>query len=109
MTPPEACPNSALYPLVSTENSVMASREGWLYWTITVYCARGLFDETPSSWVPYAAACPPPSAQPVVPPRFLASDVSDARSKLLRIWPLTTRGSWSTRVLFTEVDITAFS
>ena len=52
MTPPPAWPYSALKPLVSTVNSVIASTEGALEAT-QVFCrAREVSTETPSRVVP---------------------------------------------------------
>ena len=52
MTPPPAWPYSALYPLVSTVNSVIASIEGAFDATQLFDSARVVFVETPSSVVP---------------------------------------------------------
>src|SRR3954468_17208586 len=79
MTPPEACPYSALKPLVSTANSVTASSEGAFEETQLCDSARVVLAETPSSVVPYPAAWPPPRMKPLSPPRFFDSGVSTAR------------------------------
>ena len=50
--PPPAWPNSALKPLVSTENSVIASSEGALVETQLLESARVVLAEIPSRLVP---------------------------------------------------------
>ncbi len=92
MLPPPAWPYSALYPLVSTVNWSIASTEGEFEATQLFESARLVLVETPSSEVPYAAACPPPMLKPLSPPRFFASGVSAARSKGVRTVPFTTSG-----------------
>ena len=52
MMPPEACPYSALKPLVSTVNSVTASIDGEFTATQLWLNARVVFAVTPSSVVP---------------------------------------------------------
>src|SRR5690242_20277009 len=52
ITPPPECPYSALNPLVSTVNSVMASTEGEFDDTQLLLSAREVFVDTPSRVVP---------------------------------------------------------
>ena len=54
MAPPPACPNSGLKPLVSTENSVMASTDGVKNAVSTVSAFRFVFTEMPSNVAPKA-------------------------------------------------------
>src|SRR6266404_862619 len=109
MMPPVAWPNSALNPLVSTVNSVIASMDGALTATQLFVRARVVLAETPSRLVPYPAACPPPRAKSLSPPKFLASGVIEARLKGLRMVPPTTSGSSSTSLLLMVTLDLAFS
>ena len=93
MAPPPACPNSGLKPLVSTENSVMASTEGVRNAVSVVSALRFVLTEMPSSVAPNAPPCPPPRT--TFPPLPFASGTVDTRSKTLRIAPPTTSGSLS--------------
>src|ERR1035438_10327534 len=104
MLPPPAWPYSALYPLVSTVNWSIASTEGELDATQLLESARLVLVETPSSELPYAAACPPPMLKPLSPPMFLASGVREARSNGVLTVPFTTRGR-SLTSLFDTVEL----
>ena len=107
MAPPPAWPNSGLKPLVSTENSVMASTEGVRKAVSTTSALRFVFTEMPSRVAPNAPPCPPPRT--TLPPLPLASAITCTRSNTLRIAPPTTSGSLSICSLDTLVVIFASS
>ena len=93
IAPPPACPNSGLKPLVSTENSVMASTDGVRNAVSLVSALRFVFTEMPSSIAPNDPPCPPPRA--TFEPLPFASGTVETRSNTLRIALPTTSGSWS--------------
>ena len=107
MPPPPACPNSGLNPLVSTENSVIASSDGVRNAVSVMSACRLVFTDTPSSVAPNAPPCPPPSETAVfpTPPPLLASATVEIRSNGLRIAPPTTSGSSSISRFDTAVAI----
>ena len=107
MAPPPACPNSGLKPLVSTENSVIASTEGVRNAVSTTSALRLVFTEMPSSVAPNAPPWPPPKDTFV--PLPFASGTVDTRSKTLRIAPPTTSGSLSISSLEIFVETLASS
>ena len=101
ITPPPAWPNSGLKPLVSTENSVIASSDGVRNAVSVVSALRFVFTDTPSSVAPNAPPCPPPSD--TLPPLPRASGTVEIRSNGLRIAPPTTSGSSSISLFETAV------
>jgi len=107
MMPPPACPYSALNPLVSIANSVIASSDGALYAISVAIGVRLVATDTPSSVASQARVWPPPGRAGLPLPR--ASGVIDTRSNGLRNAPLTTRGNSSTSLFCTLDVILAFS
>ena len=91
ISPPPACPYSALKPFVSTANSVIASSEGVFTDTQELDNARVVLAEMPSRLTPKLAACPPPIWK-LLSPKFFDSGARIARSKGLRRAPPTTVG-----------------
>ena len=107
MLPPPAWPNSGLKPLVSTENSVIASSDGVRNAVSPVSALRLVLTEMPSSVAPNAPPWPPPR-ETLAPVPFASGTVA-MRSKGLRIAPPTTSGSSSIRWLDTVVATLASS
>ena len=111
MPPPPAWPNSGLKPLVSTANSVIASRDGVRNAVSVISACRLVLTDTPSRVAPNAPPWPPPSDTAVapIPPPVFASATVEIRSNGLRIAPPTTSGSSSISRFETVVAIFASS
>ena len=110
--PPPAWPNSALKPLVSTANSVMASTDGELS-VVQRRCSNGApgVADTPSTVRSQPPSWPPPitmlprAPSPLLP--VLASGAIRLRSSGDRSWPPTTSGrSWMNLLLIAVVTLT---